>query len=125
MRRLSAWLIGPLALATVAVAAGPIAATTTPVVKANYTVHGYYGKHAREQDWAMTLYTNHTGSDHFGDTITWSVDAEKNFTMILNDGLWTYHGIKRANGISTAKNPGTFSNINGGTGTWYAIKIPS
>jgi hypothetical protein len=124
MRRLCAWLIVPLAIATLAVAANPAAAAPrTLTVKANYTVYAKYGPKQSPQTFSLTLYTNHTGSDHFGDTITWSVDADKNFTMVLDDGLWTYHGVMRAKGISTKRNPGTLSNINGGFGTWYAVKI--
>ena len=124
MRRRSAWLIGPLALAMVAAAAIPSAATTKPlVVKAQYTVTGNYNTKPHTQVFSLTLYTNHTGTDHWNDTITWSVDAEKNVTMVLDDGLWTYHGVMRANGISTKRNPGTLSNINGGFGTWYAVKV--
>lgn len=123
MRRLSAWLIGPLALATVALAAGPAAASTkAPVVKAEYTVYGNYGSKPSPQVFSLILYKNHTGTDHFNDTITWSVDASKNLTMVFDNGLWTYHGVLRANGISTKRNPGTLSNVNGGTGTWYAVK---
>src|ERR1044071_5563935 len=120
MRRLSAWLIGPLALATVAASAGAAAATTKPlVVKANYTVYATYGPNNVKQTFSLTLYTNHTGTDHFNDTITWSVDDLKNITMIFDGGLWTYDGHMRRYGISSKKYPGTLSNSNGGTGTRY------
>jgi hypothetical protein len=126
MRRLSAWLIGPLALATVAVTAGPVAAATAKplIVQGEYTVHGFYGKLGHPQVFSLTLYKNHTGTDHFNDTITWSLDG-KNLTMVFDSGLWTYHGLKRATGFSTAKAPGTLSNVHGGTGTWYAVKAPA
>jgi hypothetical protein len=124
MRRV-AWLIGLLALTTVAATAGAAAAaapTKPPVVQGVYTVSATYGKQAHPQTFSMTLYKNHTGTDHFGDTITWSVDG-KSFTMVLDGGLWTYHGTKHLGGFDTAAKPGTLENVNGGTGTWYAVRI--
>ncbi|HEX4491355.1 MAG TPA: hypothetical protein VH914_09150 [Acidimicrobiia bacterium] len=122
MRRLSAWLIGPLALAAVAGMAGPVAAATTKplAVQGQYVVYGSYNKKPRLQSFSLTLYKNHTGTDHFNDTITWSLDG-KNLTMIFDKGLWTYHGVKHVGGFNTVKKPGTLANVNGGYGTWYAV----
>ena len=121
-RRLGAWLCAPLVLLTLAVTALPAAAATTPKVFGTYTVYGSYGKKSH-QSFSLTLYKDHTGKDHFGDTITWTLDG-KSLTMHFNidAGEWTYLGTKRASGFNTAKNPGTLSNVNGGTGTWYAVK---
>lgn len=123
-RRLGAWLAAPLVLLTLAVTAVPAAAATKPPkVFGVYTVYGSYGKKSH-QTFSMTLYKDHTGKDHFGDTIEWTLDG-KNLTMHFNVGAGesTYLGTKRASGFSTKKAPGTLSNVNGGTGTWYAVKV--
>ena len=44
--------------------------------------------------------------------------------MDLNGGMWTYLGTKTRAGLNSLANPGTLSNINGGTGLWYAVKLP-
>jgi len=123
-RRVGVWLSAPLVVLTLAVTAVP-AAAATPKVFGNYTVYGSYGPKSH-QTFSLTLYKDGTGKDHFGDTITWSLDGKK-LTMHFNvdAGEWTYLGTKRASGFNTKKKPGTLSNVNGGTGTWYAVKITS
>jgi hypothetical protein len=44
--------------------------------------------------------------------------------MTFDDGLWTYLGTKSKAGFNNRAHPGTLSNINGGTGTWYAVRLP-
>jgi hypothetical protein len=124
MKRLSAWLIGPLMLTTLAVTAGPAAASThratkPEVVYGEYTAYGKYGS-ADYIPFSLTLYKDHTGTDHFNDDIVWSKSG-RSITMVFDGGLWTYLGTKTKTGLSKLKTPGTFSNINGGTGTWYAV----
>jgi hypothetical protein len=126
MKRIAAWLIGPLLLASIAVSAGPAAAGAHPAVRpkviaGEYTLYGKYGTSNHYIPYSMTLRIDHTGTTHFGDEIIWSTDA-KDITMTFNNGLWTYLGRKTRHGLNSLKNPGTLTNINGGTGTWYAIK---
>jgi hypothetical protein len=120
MKRLSAWLVGPLLFASIVVGATPAAASTT--VAGNYTAYGKWGTSTTYQAFSLTLYSNHTGTDHFNDTIVWSRSL-KSITLVFDGGLWTYLGTKTRTGISSLRYPGTLSNINGGTGTWYAVKI--
>jgi hypothetical protein len=128
MKRHALWLIGPLMLCFAVVAASPAAAATPrpsvgpAVVAGNYTVHANFNN-TGYQTYALTLYANHTGTDHYNDTIVWSLSG-KNLTMNYDDGLWTYLGTKTKAGFNNKRHPGTLSNINGGTGIWYAVKIP-
>ena len=127
MRRCFAWLVGPLMLATFAVAAVPAsAATASPSVSAGaiagqYTAYAQYGN-GKWVTFSLTLYRDHTGTDHFNDTIVWST-SYRNITMTFDDGLWTYLGRKTRAGFNNARKPGTLSNVNGGSGTWYAVKL--
>jgi hypothetical protein len=129
MKRLTAWLIGPLMLSTIAIAAVPAsAATARPAVNpkgvpGNYTLYQKIGKKGYI-NFSMTLRADHTGTDHVNDTIIWKKSG-KDITMTFDDGLWTFLGTKTKAGLSSLANPGTMSNINGGHGTWYAVKLPS
>ena len=126
MKRLAAWMVGPLMLACAGMTAGPAAAATArPAVSAvvgQYTAYGKYGTATNYIPFSLTLRADHTGTDHFNDNIIWSKSG-KQITLNFNDGMWTYLGTKTRAGISSLAVPGTLSNINGGTGTWYAIKI--
>jgi hypothetical protein len=44
--------------------------------------------------------------------------------MTFDDGLRTYLGTKSKAGFNNRAHPGTLSNINGGTGTWYCREAP-
>ena len=126
MKRLSAWLIGPLMLTTTAIVTGPAstatASTVVPhVVAGNYTMYEVWGPKGHDS-FSMTLYRDHTGTDHFGDSIVWSLADDKSFEMTFDDGLYHYIGMKTRAGLNNARHPGTMSNINGGHGTWYAVK---
>jgi hypothetical protein len=126
MKRIAAWLVGPLMLVSTGVAANPAsAATVRPSVGVHvpgeYTAYGKYGNNTKYISFSLTLRADHTGTDHFNDTIVWSMSG-RDLTMNFDDGLWTYLGTKTKAGFNSAKNPGTLSNVNGGTGTWYAIK---
>jgi hypothetical protein len=127
MRRFSAWLVGPLMLAAVVAAAAPAgAATARPDVGVNrvagqYTAYGKWDKKGYTP-FSLTLNRDGTGTDLYGDTIIWTISG-KDLQMTFDGGLWTYLGTKSRAGFDNAKHPGTLSNINGGTGTWYAVKI--
>jgi hypothetical protein len=122
MKRLSAWLIGPLMITTLVVTAAPaFAAPARPkVVQGIYTAYGTFNGKDR-QVFSLTLYKDHTGTDHFNDNIVWSLSG-KDLTMVFDTDLWTYHGTKRKSGFNTASAPGSLTNKNGGSGTWYAVK---
>ena len=70
----------------------------------------------------FTLKADHTGSDDFGDTITWT-KAQHNITITFTGGgaTATYLGKKSKNGFNTKKKQGTSSSTSGATGTWYAL----
>jgi hypothetical protein len=126
MRRISALLLGPLLLATTALGAAPAGATTTRLAGVNrvagkYTAYGKFDKKGY-LPFSLTLYRDGTGTDHFGDTIVWTI-TDKDLEMVFDDGLWHYSGMKTRVGFNNLRHPGTASNINGGTGTWYAVKI--
>jgi hypothetical protein len=127
MRRFSAWLVGPLMLATIGAAAGPAAAagarpSVSPgAIAGQYTAYGNYGD-GKWVQFSLTLNRDHTGTDHFNDTIVWSTSG-KDITMTFDDGLWTYLGRKTKTGLNRLSVPGTLSNINGGSGIWYAVKL--
>ena len=99
----------------------PAAVVMPAVVAGNYTMHANFNG-TGYQTFSMTLYSNHTGTDHYNDTIIWSV-SDRNLTMTWDAGLWTYLGLKTKTGFNKPRIPGTLSNINGGTGIWYAVKI--
>jgi hypothetical protein len=127
MRRLSVWLIGPLLLATTvlsAVTAGPAAAVGVRRVAGDYTVYGKFDKDKPYTSFPMTLNRDGTGTDHFGDTIVWTI-TDRDLEMTFDDGLWHYSGTKTRAGFNNIKHPGTATNINGGTFPWYAVKITS
>jgi hypothetical protein len=126
MKRIAVWLVAPLMLASVGLTAGPASAVRARPsvgvhVPGEYTAYGKYGKNTEYTAFSLTLRADHTGTDHFNDTIVWSMSG-RDLTMNFDDGLWTYLGTKTRAGFNSAKNPGTLSNVNGGTGTWYAIK---
>lgn len=129
MRRLAAWLIGPLMLSSAVFTAAPaVASTASPslrpsVVAGQYTLYGKYGTSQTYISYSLTLFKDHTGTDHVNDTIVWSTSG-KDLTMVFDGGLWTYLGHKTRTGFNNLANPGTLSNINGGTGLWYAVKLP-
>jgi hypothetical protein len=129
MRRLAAWLIGPLMLSSVVFTAAPaVASPARPSLRAGtvagqYTLYGKYGKSKTYIFYSLTLFKDHTGTDHVNDTIVWSTSG-KDLTMVFDGGLWTYLGHKTKAGFNSLASPGTLSNINGGTGLWYAVKLP-
>ena len=126
MKRMAAWLIGPLMVATIGFSAAPASAGAHPsvrdkVIAGEYTAYGKYGTSDKYIEFSLTLRLDHTGTTHFNDEVVWSTDG-RNITMTFNNQMWTYLGRKTRHGLNSLKNPGTLSNINGGTGTWYAIK---
>ena len=127
MKRIAAWLVGPLMLVGIGFAAAPAtAATVRPLsevnVPGNYTAYAKYGTSTKWVAFSLTLRADHTGTDHFNDTIVWSISG-KDLTMNFDDGLWTYLGHKTRAGFNNKSNPGTLSNVNGGTGVWYAVRL--
>ena len=121
MKRFLALLVGPLMVASLSVAAAPAGASGARFV-GDYTAYGKYGVSTSYIAFSLTLRADHTGTDHFNDNIVWSSDG-RNITLDFNDGMWTYLGHKTLVGICKRSAPCPLSNINGGTGTWYAIKI--
>jgi hypothetical protein len=124
MRRFSAWLIGPLLLATTAfsaVTAGPASAVGVNRVAGDYTAYGKFDKKGY-QPFSLTLNRDGTGTDHFGDTIVWTI-TDKDLEMTFDDGLWHYSGTKTRAGFNNARHPGIATNINGGSFDWYAVKL--
>jgi hypothetical protein len=126
MRRISVWLIGPLLLASTAfsaVTAGPAAAVGVNRVAGDYTAYGKFDKSGYTA-FSLTLRRDGTGTDHFNDTIVWTI-TDKDLEMTFDDGLWHYSGTKTRAGFNNAAHPGTATNSNGGSFSWYAVKITS
>jgi hypothetical protein len=126
MKLFSAWLIGPLTVATLAVAAVPAAAQQSrtavvpDAVAGSYTVFTNWNG-GGYQSFSMTLNRNHTGTTPMNDTITWSINVRA-FSMTM-DGVNFYKGTTTKAGFNSKRHPGTVtSNNGGGTGIWYAIK---
>jgi len=130
MRRFSAWLMGPLMVGAIGVGLGVGAApagaamaqpSVAPgAIAGQYTMYAQYGD-GKWVPFSLTLYRDHTGTDHFNDTIVWSTDG-KDITMNFDEGLSTYLGRKSKAGLNSLRNQGTESDIGGGHGTWYAVK---
>ena len=99
-----------------------VASTVAPNhVAGTYTVHGIWTGRGNWFQYSLTLNTDHTGSDEYGDTITWSTNGRA-FTMTLNGGTATYQGTKSKAGFDNLLHPGTMTNTTGRSGIWYAVK---
>ena len=120
MRRLSVWLIGPLLLASIVVSAAPAAAGVNRVA-GQYTAYAKFDKNGWTA-FSLTLNRDGTGTDHFNDTILWTI-TDKDLEMDFDAGLWHYSGTKTRAGFNNRRNPGIATNINGGSFPWYAVKI--
>jgi hypothetical protein len=118
---------------TSAIAVG-IAFVALPVVVAGATAdHPMVGSYRVHTNWngapptpfTMTLNADGTVSSSDGDDGTW-VQQGKNVTVSFyggdggESGGATFLGKKTARGFNSVARPGTMSNTEGGTGTWYA-----
>ena len=128
MKRLSALVIFALLASAPMLASEPSAGATAvapDVVAGTYNIFYKWSEMTTYAEDPITLHRNHTGTDTYGDAITWSLSG-KTITIVFENSSFpgvtaTYIGTKNRVGFSHQRNPGTMSNSSGDTGIWYGL----
>jgi len=132
MKRFSALAICALLLAGPSLLGGASAVASTGAAPARIAVPGHYVVYfnwdgSGYNQGPITLNNDGTGIDPVGGPLTWT-NGGSGFTMTLSNGVGgvvaDYDGHKTRVGLCSKRLPGTMTNNIGGSGIWYAIRVP-